>query len=98
MLAIVFFDKYGMVYVHYMKEGHKSVDAAYYKKVLMQLEQVHVPKTRPQYTKGRMKLHRDNACPHVMVLVANCLARKDIRIIPPKVLTSLHATSFSITD
>ncbi len=47
VLAITLFNKYGMVYVHYMEEGRKLVDAAYYKKVLKQLEQVHIPKKRP---------------------------------------------------
>ncbi len=48
-----FFDKYGIVYLHYMEEGCKLVDAAYCKKVLKQFEWVHILKKRPQYTKGR---------------------------------------------
>ncbi len=61
VLAITFFDKYSMVYVHYMKQVCKSEDAAFYKKMLKQLEQVHILKKQPQYMKERWKLHL-NSC------------------------------------
>ncbi len=80
VMLIAFFDKKGMIFTHYVPEG-QTINAKYYKTVLMKLIRIHIPWKRPEYRRGNFKLHHDNAQPHVANAVFQFLDTKNIEII-----------------
>lgn len=80
-MIITFFDQYGMVYTHVVP-NKQTVNAEYYISVLKQVIRPNIQRKRPTFTKGRWKLHHDNARPHVARLVMDFLAKQKIEVIP----------------
>ena len=80
-MIITFFNKEGMVYNHVVP-NKQTVNAQYYVDVLRKLIRPHIQRKRPQYTKGRWKLHRDNARPHTAKVVTEFLEERKIEIVP----------------
>ncbi len=80
-MIITFFDKYGMLYTHAVPNKQK-VNAEYYISALKQVIWSHIQRKRPTFTKGRWKLHQDNARPHVARSVMDLMMKLDIQVIP----------------
>ena len=80
-LAITFFDKWGVIFMHWVPRG-QTVNQHYMIKVFRQLTSVHIPRKRPEFKKGKWKVHMDNARPHLARLVLAWLAKNHIEVVP----------------
>lgn len=80
VMVISFFDIHGMVYQHVVP-AHTSVTGQYYRDVLKTL-QVHIRRKRPHFREAGWMLHHDNARPHIANVVAEYLAKINVKCIP----------------
>ena len=80
VMVISFFDIHGMVYQHVVP-AHTTVTGAYYRDVLKIL-QGHIRRKRPHLHETSWMLHHDNARPHIANVVAEYLAKINVKCVP----------------
>ncbi len=80
VMLIAFFDKMGMIFTHYVPE-RQTINAKYYKTVLMKSIRIHISQKQPKYCCSNFKLHRYDVRFHVVNQVLQFLATKNIEIV-----------------
>jgi len=80
-MFVVFFMTSGALLVHQVPVG-TSINAEYYRDECLKSLLNRLHKKRPASTKNHVKLHHDNARPHVNNIVNNYLQQEKIKIMP----------------
>ena len=81
LLMISFFDRTGMIYMHWVSTG-QTVNKEYYVEVLREFRKRFLRKRQELFKSGQWHFHHDNASVHNSILVTDYLTKICINTIP----------------